>query len=321
MSAPVVVQGTPVSSPQFANSFQQPQDQQQYGGGQPTRPPTNPPHRGEKQGSGCKDIPFAILFYVNVAAMIAVAAFFGPDALTTDDDPDGQGGNNNDAENTADDSTTREYDGYVYAALICVFLSVMASIAGLGIMMCIPETLIKAALIFVVIMAGIMMLMSILSGAFGPAILGAIFFAISICYARVVWPRIPFATANLVTGITAVRANWGVITYAFLFTALAGLWSILWSVAFVGVFDKTYECDDETNTCSVSFRKRMILLLPGRIRNRLSQFVCCYRCTSPPIGRELWILVLAFRFLLFHASSSSEHGSCHGRWYGWKLVV
>ena len=62
--------------------------------------------------------------------------------------------------------------------------------------------------------------------------------------------RIPFATANLVTSITAIKANWGVIVYSFIFTALAGGWSLIWTIAFVGVFDETYTCDDETGTCS-----------------------------------------------------------------------
>ena len=88
-----------------------------------------------------------------------------------------------------------------------------------------------------------------LSGSIFGAIIGLIFFAVSICYARAVWPRIPFATANLVTAITAVKANWGVVIYAFVFTVLAGAWSLIWTIGFVGVFDRTYECD-ENNVCT-----------------------------------------------------------------------
>ena len=164
----------------------------------PSRPPTNPQTRGERQETRCNDVPFAILFYANLVAMIAVAVIYGPDAL---DD--------------ADQDSDRDYRGYVYAALICSALGVLASLGGVAVMMCIPETLIKVALIFVVVMSGIFMVMMFLAGAFGGAILGLIFFAISICYARVVWPRIPFATANLVTAITAVRSNGGVPRYLF----------------------------------------------------------------------------------------------------------
>jgi hypothetical protein len=77
-----------------------------------------------------------------------------------------------------------------------------------------------------------------------------IFFLISICYARAVWSRIPFATINLITACTAIKANCGVIIFAYIFTVLAGGWSIIWAVAFAGVFDKTYSCDDTTGQCT-----------------------------------------------------------------------
>ena len=229
MSNPIVVQGTPVSYPQHAQA----QQQQQYA--QPARPPTNPPERGEKQETRCNDIPFLILFYLNVIAMVAVAVLYGPEALEGEDGDATAGGGDSSS------NESREYDGYVYAALICVVLSVLGSIVGMSIMMCIPETLIKVALIFVVIMAFVWMVLSFLSGSLFGAVLGLIFFAISLCYARAVWPRIPFATANLVTAMTAVRANWGVITYAFVLTALAGVWSLVWSLAFVSSKIQVFE--------------------------------------------------------------------------------
>ena len=164
MSTPVVVQGTPVSMPQQAT---------------PAGAPSNPEVRGEKQETRCNDIPFAILFYANLVAIIAVAFTYGPDALSVDDDEKDENGN--------PDRGTREYDGYAYAAVICVFLSILGSIGGLMVMMCIPETLIKAALIFVVIMAGVWMVLLFLSGAMFAGVFGLIFFAISICYARAVW--------------------------------------------------------------------------------------------------------------------------------------
>jgi succinate dehydrogenase hydrophobic anchor subunit len=91
--------------------------------------------------------------------------------------------------------------------------------------------------------------MAFLSGQVAIGIIGVIFFAISLCYARAVWSRIPFATANLVTACTAIRANLGVTLYAYFFTAIAGVWSITWALAFIGIYNKTYECD-ENNVCS-----------------------------------------------------------------------
>ena len=59
-----------------------------------------------------------------------------------------------------------------------------------------------------------------------------------------VWSRIPFATANLVTACTAIRANLGVAFYAYIFAILAGAWSVVWALALIGVFDRTYDCDE-----------------------------------------------------------------------------
>lgn len=53
-------------------------------------------------------------------------------------------------------------------------------------------------------------------------------FAISCCYAKFVWSRIPFAAANLKTALTAVRANLGLIIVSFVFMAVGFGYTILW---------------------------------------------------------------------------------------------
>ena len=191
--------------------------------------------RGHVQESKCRDPLFAILFYVTVIAMVGIAAAYGPSAVET-------GGN--------DAANPEEYSGYLIASVIIVLISFVMSGAGLSVMMCIPETLIKVSLIFSVIMAGVWMIMAFLSGQVLMAILGAVFFLISCCYAYTVWSRIPFATANLVTAITAVRANLGGTVYAYVFTIIAGIWCICWSVAFVGIMDQTNgSCDNANEQC------------------------------------------------------------------------
>mmetsp|Transcript_3436 Transcript_3436/g.7132 ORF Transcript_3436/g.7132 Transcript_3436/m.7132 type:complete len:502 (-) Transcript_3436:490-1995(-) len=190
--------------------------------------------KGEKQEVRCRDPVFAVLFYANVVAILIVAIAYGGDAISKDDD----------------DVEDRDYDGYVYAGLIMAFLAFFASAGGVAILMCIPETMIKAALLFTVVMAGLWMVMAFLAGNIGAGIIGIIFFAITCCYVYCVWSRIPFATINLVTAMKAINANLGVVGYAYLLTFLAAGWAICWTVAFVGVFDKTYECDENGNNCS-----------------------------------------------------------------------
>lgn len=53
----------------------------------------------------------------------------------------------------------------------------------------------------------------------------------------------------MTTAVTAIRANLGVVTIAYLFTILAAGWSILWSIAVSGTMEQTYNCD-ENGVCS-----------------------------------------------------------------------
>jgi hypothetical protein len=53
-------------------------------------------------------------------------------------------------------------------------------------------------------------------------------FAISCCYAKFVWVRIPFAAANLKTALTAVRANLGLVIVSYIFMAIGFGYTILW---------------------------------------------------------------------------------------------
>jgi Plasma-membrane choline transporter len=231
MSTPVVVQGTPVAHPSTIPSSA-------GGGGYAGSAPVannngasgDGPHGGEKQETRCNDPIFALLFYVCIGAIVAVAAIKGPSALTAP-------------------KSNVNFEPYIIYTIVIAIVSILVSGVALSVLMCIPETLIKISLIFVTIMALVWAVLAFVTGSIAMGVIGIIFFLISVCYAWAVWSRIPFATINLVTAITAVKANMGVVIYAYIFTAVAGLWSFTWSVAVVGVFDETYTCDDN-NVCS-----------------------------------------------------------------------
>jgi len=59
-----------------------------------------------------------------------------------------------------------------------------------------------------------------------------------------VWSRIPFATANLKTGTSAIRANAGIILMAYVFPVFAAGWTILWSLAVTGIQDTLITCSE-----------------------------------------------------------------------------
>jgi hypothetical protein len=192
--------------------------------------------RADKVQTSCNDPIFAILFYIALFAIIGVAATYGADALSTT--------------KTNTTGNTIDYQGYVIVAVIITILSFFGAGAGMGVLFCIPQFLIKTALIFTVVLAGLWCAISFVTGNLIGGVIGLIFFALTVCYAYFVWSRIPFATANLVTACTAIKANLGVAIYAYIFAIFAGLWSVTWSVAVFGVFDDTYTCDEQTNICS-----------------------------------------------------------------------
>ena len=243
MSTPVVIQGTPVAAHHTATTGL-------------SAAPQPPPNRDEKVQSSCNDPIFAILFYVALIAIVVVAATYGADALEN-----GGGDNNN--------NVSYDYSGYITITIIITFLSFIGAGLGMSLLFCIPQFLIKTALIFTVVMAGAWMVIAFLTGNIFGGVIGAIFFALTMCYARAVWSRIPFATANLVTAGTAIKANLGVAIYAYVFAALAGAWAVCWALAVMGVFDQTYTCM-EVNGVDV--------------------------CTDPSYG-ILFVLFLAFFFV------------------------
>lgn len=177
-------------------------------------------------GSKCKDPLFAILFYINFGAIIGVAATYGQAAFT-----DAAAGD-------------YEYDGFLRAAAVVIVFSLVLATVSLLICMKFPEFMLKVSLLFTVLLSLVMMALSFYFGSIVGGVIGVIFFAIGVCYAWAVWSRIPFAAANMSTAIAAIKANFGVTLFAYLFPIIGIFWTLIWIVAVTGVEDSTY--DDET---------------------------------------------------------------------------
>ena len=60
----------------------------------------------------------------------------------------------------------------------------------------------------------------------------------AVAYASVVWDRIPFAAANLLTALTALRDCPSMLLVAFLFQVLTLVYAVNFSVVVVGVYDE-----------------------------------------------------------------------------------
>ena len=65
----------------------------------------------------------------------------------------------------------------------------------------------------------------------------------------------------MTTAVTAVKANLGVVVVAYLFTILAGCWSILWSIAVSGTLEQTYKCDAQGHCSSPNYGYIFLLFL------------------------------------------------------------
>lgn len=197
---------------------------------------TNPEITQHTKQAKCQDPLFAALFYIDIVGIVVVAGSTGDEWAAQDN------------------TFHEEYQAYYHAAVICGIFGLILSGVGLQIMFCIPALLIKAALIFSLIMSAVMLIFAFIQNNIMGIIFGLIFFALTCCYTWCVWSRIPFATVNLVTAMTAVKANCGITVAAYIFTGFACLWSFVWAVAFYGTFNSVYTCvNEEAKTgCEVS---------------------------------------------------------------------
>lgn len=201
MSSPVVVQGTTVS-PAQNTAIPSGNDE----GSQPN----------EASKTGCKDPFFALLFYINVGAILAVVGVYGGVTM------DGQ--------------STQDIVPYIAPFVLVGALSFVASLAGLFMLMSCPQLMIKAGLLFALVMSAVWAVYAFIYVNFIYGILGVFFFMLTLCYVKAVWARIPFAAINMLTAGTAIKANLGVGLFSIIFTLVEFAWVIIWSIGFAGVF-------------------------------------------------------------------------------------
>lgn len=144
--------------------------------------------KGEKQPSACKDSFFAVLFLLHIVAMAIVVGLFGTEALNDVIAGISSGGNANAAdEAAADEAAANNFSGYMYAAGIIGALTFAFSSLMLIFMIKFANILIKISLLFSVALSLITALLALVARNIVGAIVGFLFFAISICYASMVW--------------------------------------------------------------------------------------------------------------------------------------
>jgi len=239
----------------------------------------------KKQPKQCRDPLFAVLLYANVAAIIAVFFKYGLPALN-----DVMNAEDAQADETVDeDAIDIDAAAIVKVAIGTAAVATVLSGVTMQILMCIPGILIKAAVIFNVIVSLMVAVYGFMSGSMIIGIIGLIFFALMLCYAKIIWSRIPFATANLKTGCTAVRANCGVTLFAYIFTALSIGWVVMWSLAVAGIKDTALNCVADENgneACKPSYGILFVLFVSYFFTNQV--LMNCVHVTVAGVVGSWW---------------------------------
>jgi hypothetical protein len=197
--------------------------------------------KGETQPSQCRDAFFAVLFYAHLVAMAAVSCIYGGAALNYNgggnENGSGSGSGNHGNGNNAHNTT----GGFVYMILIVGALCSALSFVSLHILTHFAKSLIQIALVGQLVVSLGLAFGSLLAGQAAGFIIGILFFATGVCYACMVWSRIPFASAILNTAISGVRKNMG-----------------KWYLQYM-----TTSTSHSTSYCTYSSAKVCMLLLPA----------------------------------------------------------
>lgn len=197
--------------------------------------------KGDKQPKTCRDSFFAFLFTLQLALMVAIAIYFGPEAMASYENSDIP---------TQDSTVIVHYTHLLQLAIFCGLFACTLSGLALFFMAIFSKEVIKICLIASIALSfawgtiGI----GLRPTSFVP-VTGIIVLALCVGYAFVVWSRIPFAAANLRTGLAGVKSRLGVAVIAYFFQAVALGWSILWVFAAVGVYDFVHGCSKSYSLC------------------------------------------------------------------------
>lgn len=166
------------------------------------------PRQQQQQPNQFRDVVWAVAFVLHLGAMIFVISM---------NIANGDGGDGFSA-----------YKGLFFLVGMTAIVSIGLSSATIGLMMRYPTEMVKIGLLFSTVLVGLMAVMGIMTGDVIASIMGIAFFAITVCYVKAVWARIPFAAANLNTALTAVKSNIGLAFVAYCIMAMAFAWSGFW---------------------------------------------------------------------------------------------
>lgn len=194
--------------------------------------------KGEVQPEEYRDKPFAVLFLLQVGGILTTAFVAGPAMfkVSLDEDTTTQ---MDDGSIPEDEGDAFQGERFLVGLVLCFIGSVGVTMAALKLMSQHAERLVQTA--FFVAPATFLGL-AIFTMATGEA-MSSLFLVLAVmvallscclytCYKR----YIPFAAANLVTALTAIRVNAGLYFLSLLFSTATFVYSIIWVIGFAGVY-------------------------------------------------------------------------------------
>lgn len=204
--------------------------------------------RGENQTPQYRDTPFALGFIAQLFVVTFLAIFWGFGSLR-------QKETNSDTQETE----TVSLWGFFILLILVSSASIGIAAAALDFMTNHAEQLIQASLVVSCVTLGAVVVLLFANGAPG---FGFCWMFVLICtalYAYSVQRRIPFASTNLKTALSAIQTNYGVCVLAYIVAAAANVWVVLWILAFLGVAFRSSACAD--GSCDMHMNPVVFLLM------------------------------------------------------------
>mmetsp|Transcript_16517 Transcript_16517/g.25221 ORF Transcript_16517/g.25221 Transcript_16517/m.25221 type:complete len:509 (+) Transcript_16517:116-1642(+) len=194
--------------------------------------------KGEVQPPACRDWPFALAFVGHLVGVAVVAFKYGypvvASSFANDDPAVLQGEKEEDVKNG--------FHELLFLIVVSGLSALIITGASLSLMTKHAKTLVEASLFYSIGISFVLMVLFGLQQNLVGALFSGVGLLLGLCYARMVWRRIPFAASNLNTASTAIKQNYGVTFVPYLFGILLFAWTPIWALAIIGVLDVS--CDE-----------------------------------------------------------------------------
>ena len=194
--------------------------------------------KGENQPIAFRDIFAAIIFLIQIGIMFWSGIEYGPRAMAKlhFNKP------SYDEINEDMNEVWMHYRFIIGFAAVCGLFASFLALIALSLLMSVTENVIKYSLVTSI---GVAFAWGTIGVGYSPQSLiplsGIISLVLFSGYSFMVWDRIPFATANLLTALKAVQANEGLLGITYGMLALTYCWCMWFIFIFIGLYDHLIE--------------------------------------------------------------------------------